>query len=374
MKRGNGEGTIYFDQRKNRWIAKVTVGYNAEGRAVRKSRTAKTKEEAIKKKAELLKTHWTTAALDAARLTVAEYLTLWLDTYKVGQVRETTLAQYRGHVRKIIAQIGGLRLSALTPMHVRALSKNASGDSLLQLLKSALKQAVMDDLLPKSPADGIRAPKLHRQVSAARLEDVQRVIQAAQRDKPILALILSIALYTGMRAGEICGLYWSDIDDTRCTIRRATVRINGRTQTALPKTRRSLRTLELPQSLAAEIKAYRAQKVKDALKSGTPLADALFLRKGGDLYSSAALSGMLSYFCTRCGVPIFHMHQIRHLHATMLFTAGWHPKDIQERLGHASVAITMDTYTEYIPSRDKDIADYLETLYRSQPATNAGDK
>ena len=104
MKRGNGEGTIYFDQRKNRWIAKVTVGYNAEGRAVRKSRTAKTKEEAIKKKAELLETHWTTAALDAARLTVAEYLTLWLDTCKVGQVRETTLVQYRCYICKLAAR------------------------------------------------------------------------------------------------------------------------------------------------------------------------------------------------------------------------------------------------------------------------------
>ena len=82
---------------------------------------------------------------------------------------------------------------------------------------------------------------------------------------------------------------------------------------------------------------------------------------------------MLKRFCTTLGVPVIRMHQIRHLHATMLFAAGQHPKDIQERLGHASVAITMDTYTEYIPSRDKDIAAYLETVYGDQRETNASD-
>ena len=373
MKRGNGEGTVYFDKTKNRWIAKVTVGYDKDGRAVRRSRTAKTKEEAVKKKTELLKTHWTAAALDADKLTVAEYLTLWLDTYKVGQVRETTLMQYRRLIRKIVAQFGGLRLAALSPLHVRTIAQGTAGESALQLIKSALRQAVIDDILLKNPADGIRATKRQRHVQAARLEDVQRVIEAARERKPFLALILSIALYTGMRVGEICGLYWSDIDGTRVTIRRTTVYFGERVQTSLPKTRRSLRTIELPESLAAEIKSYRVQEVERALKNGVPVADALFRRSDGGLYASSTINGILTRFCARCGVPAFHMHQIRHLHATMLFAAGRHPKDIQERLGHASVAITMDTYTEYIPSRDKDIADYLETLYRNQPETNASD-
>lgn len=372
MKRGNGEGTIYFDQRKNRWIAKVTVGYTADGRAVRKSRTARTKEEAIRKKSELQQTHWTSAALDADRLTVAEYLTLWLDTCKVGQVRETTLVQYRCYICKLAAQIGGVRLAALSPMHVRAVAKDADTNT-LKLLKSALRQAVTDGLIAKNPADGIRASKTQRHVRAATLTDVQRAIEAARRQKPMLALILSIALYTGMRAGEICGLCWSDIDGTRVTIRRTTVRFGGCAQTAAPKTRRSLRAIEMPKSLVTEIKVYRAQKVRDALKDGVPVKDALFCRRDGSLQTSVDIGGILKRFCIKLGLPVIRMHQIRHLHATMLFAAGWYPKDIQERLGHASVVITMDTYTEYIPSRDKDIAAYLETLYGGQQETNAGD-
>lgn len=372
MKRGNGEGTVYFDRTKNRWIAKVTVGYDKDGRAVRRSRTAKTKEEAVKKKTELLKTHWTAAALDADKLTVAEYLTLWLDACKVGQVRETTLVQYRCYICKLAAQIGGLRLAVLSPMHVRAVAKD-TGNNALKLLRSALRQAVTDGLIAKNPADGIRAPKEAHHVHAASLEDVQRAIEAARRQKPMLALILSIALYTGMRAGEICGLCWSDIDGTRVTIRRTTVRFGGRAQTAAPKTRRSLRAIEMPKSLAAEIKAYRAQKVRDALKDGVPVKDALFCRRDGSLQTSMDIGGILKRFCIKLGLPVIRMHQIRHLHATMLFAAGWYPKDIQERLGHASVVITMDTYTEYIPSRDKDIAAYLETLYGGQQETNAGD-
>ena len=371
MKRGNGEGTVYFDRTKNRWIAKVTVGYDKDGRAVRRSRTAKTKEEAVKKKTELLKTHWTAAALDADKLTVAEYLTLWLDTYKVGQVRETTLVQYRTQASKIAAQVGGLRLAALSPLHVRAIAKD-KGRNTLKLLKGALRQAVIDGLLEKNPADGVRAPKANCRVCAARLEDVLRVIEAARQEKPALSLILSIALYTGMRAGEICALRWSDIDGTRCTVRRTTVRFGGHTQVSPPKTRRSLRTIELPESLVAEIKSYRMQMVKDALKDGAPVPDALFQCRTGNFHTSATIGAALRYFCMKLGVPVIRMHQIRHLHAPMLFAAGRHPKDIQERLGHASVAITMDTYTEYIPSRDKDIADYLEALYRNQRETNTG--
>ena len=275
MKRGNGEGTVYFDKAKNRWIAKVTVGYDADGRAVRRSRTARTKDEAVKKKGELLRTYWTAAALDADRLTVADYLMLWLDTYKVGQIRETTLVQYRIQAVKIAAQVGGLRLAALSPLHVRAIAKD-KGQNTLKLLKGALRQAVIDGLLVKNPADGIRAPKEEHHVCAARLEDVRRVIEAARCKKPSLALILTIALYTGMRAGEICALRWSDIDGTRCTVRRTVVRCGGRTQISPPKTRRSLRTIELPESLAAEIKSYRARKAKEALKDGTPITDALF--------------------------------------------------------------------------------------------------
>lgn len=373
MKRGNGEGTVYFDKTKKRWIAKVTVGYAANGRAVRKSRTARTKEEAIRKKSELQQAHWTSAALDADRLTVAEYLTLWLDTYKAGQVRETTLAYYKWAIRKISRQVGGLRLVALSPMHIRTIAKDVAGESTLQLIKAALRQAVIDDILPKSPADGIRAPKHRRHVCAAPLEDVQRAIEAARRQKPVLALILSLALYTGMRVGEICGLYWDDIDGTRVTIRRTTVCFNGRAQIAPPKTRCSLRTIELPESLAAAIRSYRSQKVQEALRRGVPVNDSVFLTNHGGFYTASSIADILSRFCRRNAIPVFRMHQIRHLHATMLFAAGWHPKDIQERLGHASVSITMDTYTEYIPSRDKNIADYLETLYRGQQETNTGD-
>ena len=369
MKRANGQGSIYYDKRRKRYVARVTVGRRATGSLIRRQRSARTKREAKLLLKELLETR----AQEAARpVTVAAYVREYAEVFKKPRVRATTWLNYLSILARVDAHFSGLALAALTPVALqRAVNEEKSrctAQRLLVLVRGAMRQAYAEGRVDRDPTVGVRAPAPapKKSIVVPTLDETRRLVRAA--DAPALRMAIQIQFATGMRAEEVLGLTWQDVDleNRQLFVRQVTNQVGRAVFIAPPKSRASRRTVALPSLLVADMARYRAWQ--DARREtaganwreppegqfictsdGAPIGIRTYERAFRKAAKNAALA--------------VTPHTLRHAHATMLIAAGWSPKDVQERLGHASVRVTLDTYTHPLPERSRKIADWLDGVY-----------
>lgn len=176
-----------------------------------------------------------------------------------------------------------------------------------------------------------------------------------------------LALGTGMRLGEILAVRWKGIDLERKVLRvTATLSYMGGEFTfPQPKTSRSRRTVDLPAFVIAFLRwqrkdqAEQKMRVRDVWSDyGVALSDEI-----GQPLTPWSVSADFRRLVSELGLPRTRFHDLRHAHATQLLGAGVHPKAVSERLGHSSVAFTMDTYAAVIPSLGRAAADAADTLF-----------
>jgi integrase len=180
----------------------------------------------------------------------------------------------------------------------------------------------------------------------------------------------AIAIATGMRRGEICGLRWSDLsaDWTVLHVRRTLEPTTEGPQFFEPKTRRSRRAVVLPEFLQPylerqrEDQSTRKEKLGRAWREGGLVIDA---GDGGPLHP-CTLTSRWRLFLKREGLPAVRFHDLRHAHATLMLSKGVHPKVVSERLGHASIGITLDLYSSVLPSLQSEAAQAIEEVFRSR--------
>ena len=371
MKRANGQGSIYYDKRRKRYVARVTAGRRATGALVRRQRSARTKREAKLLLAELLEA----CAQEARRpVTVAEYVREYAEVFKKPRVRATTWRNYRSLLARVDAHFSGLALSALTPFVLqRAVNEEKSrctAHRLLVLVRGAMRQAYAESRIDRDPTVGVRAPvpTPKKSIVVPTLDETRRLVQAA--NAPALRMAIQIQLATGMRAEEVLGLKWQDVDfeNRQLFVRQVTNQVGRTVLIAPPKSRASCRTVALPSRLLADMARYRAWQEARRRESG---ADWREQPEGRFVCTSnGAPVGICTYErafrkAAKNAALAVTPHTLRHAHATMLIAAGWSPKDVQERLGHASVRVTLDIYTHPLPERGRKIADWLDSVYRT---------
>jgi integrase len=165
-----------------------------------------------------------------------------------------------------------------------------------------------------------------------------------------------LALSTGMRIGEMLGLYWEDIDvEARMlTVKRSLkYTLSVGLHTKEPKTTHSKRTVSLP-----EFAIEALQRHKEASLPG----EFVFHHFGNPIYPSEA-SRRFQYDVKKAGLLMIRFHDLRHTHATLLLKQGVNVKVVSERLGHSTVVTTLDTYAHVIPSMQKDVANQLDNMF-----------
>lgn len=191
-----------------------------------------------------------------------------------------------------------------------------------------------------------------------------------------------IAVCTGMRLGEILGLRWEDVDLEQGTITvRQTSGVKrkdefaglpeeaipkkGRNESYLkpPKTKKSRRTIDIPQVLVEALRRHRLQQKKDRLACGEIYQDngLVCCWQDGTPILLSTFSSAFSEKARKAGVDI-NFHGLRHSHATWLFQMGEHPKAVSERLGYSKIGITLDLYTYAIPGIQKRLASKIDEL------------
>jgi integrase len=316
----------------------------------------------------------------AARLTVAAYLRDWLAHCR-NRVRTVTYEGYDTMLeRHAIPALGGLSLDQVTPLTIQTLYNNlltprgerpglATGTvlNLHLVLNQAFAQAVRWQLLTINPVAGAQPPRPRRsprhQVDQPLLKQLLDAVAGTWLELPA-----AIAAATGMRRGEILALRWNDLDPDLSVIR--VLRTLQPTREGLtyepPKTARSKRNITLPAFLTPYLERQRQdqqQRLADDWSADTHVID----RGDGQPRNPDSLSSGWSRTLRNKGLPQIRFHDLRHAHATLMLVQGVHPKIVSERLGHASIGITLDTYSHVLPSLQHQAAHAFDTLFGTTP-------
>jgi integrase len=233
-------------------------------------------------------------------------------------------------------------------------------------LHKALAQSVRWSLIPRNPADDVKAstptPKEMHPLSAP---EARKLLTTARGER--LEALYVLAIHTGMRRGELLGLKWADVDLNSSTVRvrRSLTRTDNGRRLALgdTKNKKSRRTVRLTPRAAEALKRHRARQAEEKLKVGDLYKDQdlVFAGQGGGLINPSKLrQRSFVPLLKRAGLLQITFHDLRHTCASLLFQRNVHPKFVQELLGHASIAITLDTYSHMLPGMGDQTATAME--------------
>lgn len=279
-----------------------------------------------------------------------EYLADWLSHQK-GRVRQKTWQGYESIIRcHALPVLGDRLLSDLHPLHFQRLyaamlEQGSSGGSVLNLhlaLTNALSQAVRWGYIAANPVAGAQPPRPRRKewrvLDQAGTEEILLAASGTRMEAPI-----AIALSTGMRRGEILGLYWGDLDADLSSVQvnRTLTNTKQGIRFEAPKTRRSRRRVQLPTFLAPYLLRHKEEQDarRETLGSGWQAKD-LVIDLEGRPWNPDSFTPAWAAFLKKAGIAHVRFHDLRHAHATLMLQQGVHPKIVSERLGHASIAIT----------------------------------
>jgi integrase len=308
------------------------------------------------------------------RLTVGVYLTeMWLPSM-ASQVRATTLGGYRHNVRAdIVPRLGDIPLQRLTTARVGAFYGElvASGGQKSRplspkavryvhtTLRRALRDAVADGLVVRNVAAQARPPRARRvEMHTWAAGEVGTFLASVREDRLYAAWLLLATL--GLRRGELLGLRWPDVDlaSGRIAIRHTLVMVDGKPAMAEPKTAKGRRSLTLAPQVLEALRVHRTHQAAERLSWGADYTDSglVVTTEDGRPMHPESLSGLFVRQARRVGLPQIRLHDLRHSVASILLAQGVHPKVVSEQLGHATIALTLDTYSHVIPSLQQEAA------------------
>jgi integrase len=375
-KRGNGEGSIYPVRDKDgkvKGYRAAYVVYTADGMK-RKYLFGKKREDVRDKLTEAMANRDKGLIYDDKNLTVGEYLDRWLSDSVRDTVRESTYSRDKylatNHIKP---SLGRLKLKNLNALHLQGLYRDRldsglSGSTVQKVhhvLHKALAQAVRWNLIPRNPADSVKAPTpTPKEMHPLSAHEARRLLAAARGNR--LEALYVLAIHTGMRRGELLGLKWGNVDLENATVRvrRTLTRTDNGRRLALgePKTKNSRRTVRLTQRAVEALRSHRARQAEEKLRVGSLYQDQdlVFAGEGGGLINPSNLrQRSFALLLKQAGLPQITFHDLRHTCASLLFQRNVHPKFVQELLGHASVAITLDTYSHMLPGMGGEAADAM---------------
>jgi len=304
------------------------------------------------------------------RQTVAAFLTdTWLPAIEQ-TIKPATFESYRRNVRLHAAEraVGRRKLQQLDPSDLNALfALLLAGDAehralsprsvayVATILHRALRDAVRWQLLVRNPADSADPPRPSTppQMRTWTAVELRTFLNGVASDR--LAGAWCLLATTGMRRGEVLGLRWSDVDldDGRLSISRTLITTDVQRKGmpgmawGTPKTGKGRRQVALDQPTIAALRLHRTRQLQERLALGAAYDDGdlvVCLGDGRPLHPKA-LSYYFGRWVLKLALPRIRLHDLRHTHATLALRAGVHPRVVQERLGHANVSITLDTYS-----------------------------
>jgi len=328
-----------------------------------------TKKEAEKRLSELLHQLDNGTFIKPGKTTLAEYLERWLKEYAWANLAPRTAEGYELIVRRhLIPGLGNITLTGLKPEHVQRYQSEklscgrADGKGGLSprtvrhhytTLHTAIEHAVKMGLLNRNAADGVSPPRYQRYQWQSLSEFGLSSLLEAASGSPYYVLFYQ-ALFTGMRRSELLALRWCDVDLLLCRVEvtRSLHQLRtGEVVITPPKSARSRRMVSLPPSAAQLLQEHKEEQARQRATVGIELRedDLVFSDLEGKPLRPDSVTHAWVKLVRRIGLKGIRLHDARHTHASLMLKQGVHPKIVQERLGHASIQMTLDTYSHVAP-------------------------
>lgn len=338
-----------------------------------------TRKDAEKRLAELLHQMDNGAFIKPARTTMSEYLERWLNDYVKTNLSPRSAEGYEHIIRKhLMPALGNITLTQLKTEHLQRYyaDKIAAGLSNLTvrhhhaLLHKALSTAVGWGILSRNVADAMTTPRTQRQ--DMQTWDESEVIQFLREAKasPYYALFHT-ALFTGMRRSELLALKWSDVDFIlgQVSVSRSLHCLQGSKIIYSPtKTAKGRRAIALTPTSFVVLSEHRNKCTADRMLLNSRLSeeDLVFCHSDGTPYLPNSITHAWIKTVRKSGLKPVRLHDARHTHASIMLKQQVHPKIVQERLGHASISVTLDTYSHVAPGLQQAAAKSFDEAFTNK--------
>lgn len=319
------------------------------------------------------------------KTTVEEWFKIWIKDYKENTVKRGTVEAYKDTFKTYIKrEIGKKRLSSVKPEDIQKIYndmaekyKRSTINLVSVVLSGMYKQAVKCGIVNKNPVQMATLPrdKSIKEIRVLSLEEQRLFLQYA-RQSEYYALYV-VALNTGMRLGELRGLFWKNIDFEKNVIHvRYTMRYHAESGTIVdtPKTKTSIRDIPILDEVMRTLCIHRKEQMVRRLLLGekwkADFDDLVFTSPFGKHVNATAINKdmrSIENSIREAGHPFEHIypHVLRHTFATRGLERGIPPKIMQELLGHTSIVMTLDIYSHVLPDVKAEQLKKIENLYDS---------
>jgi integrase len=371
--KGRRRGTV-VPRGDGRWLIRITLGYDARGQRVRHNELVRgTKADAERRLTALLKRGDDGVTVQLSKQGLGEWIEEWLSSW-CGRLSDRTRLEYQLTLgRYLPAALLARRIANLTATDIQELINEMTGRGLAPrtvrylhaILRACLNRALRLGKVGRNVATLVDLPRqARREMKALSPSQAKRLLAVAEGHQH--EALLAVLLTGGLRPAEALGLRWSDVDSDRLHIQRALLRPRGGGwRLAEPKTSRSRRVVVIPASTVRLVARHRAKQLEERLLAGPEYRDSGFvfataLGEPLDMHNITARA--FKPLLRLAELPEIRLYDLRHSAATLRLANGENPKVVSEMLGHASVVLTLDTYSHVLPEMQAASAARLESL------------
>lgn len=362
-------------------------------------------------------------AMDGRKVTLKEFTDRWLEEYGAQKLAPKTLESYKSELNdKVLPTIGHFKLTELRPANINSFLLSLSKDGARKdgksggyskgsiaktsaVLSSVLRTAVDWELIERNPMDKVRlqaeptAEKLkfftpeqastflefieqpykiqtkgHKRTDDTGKEYTVGDYEITKEVPEQFRVLFNLAIFSGLRKGELLALKWSDIDfDTdQIHVTRSVSVVNGQPIYKAPKTRNSIRSVTIPRFLSVRLRALKTVQTRYRLSVGTfwQGEDWVFTQENGKMmnYSTPhhTMHDIISRYNTgkpeHKQIPHIPFHGLRHTSATLLIASKQDVRTVSSRLGHSQASTTMNIYAHALKETDRNAANALEAM------------
>ncbi|QBX07439.1 integrase [Streptococcus satellite phage Javan147] len=348
------------------------------GKKVKTSITGRTRKEVKQKTKEVqqaFKANGQTVTEILSLKTYKELANLWLESYQL-TVKPQSFISAKGILSNyLLPAFGDVKLDKLSLPYIQSVINNISNRLVNYAMvhsinKRILQYGVSLQLIPTNPARDVILPKVSREESKAIKFIDSNILKALMSYMENVSnqdyryyfdyVLYSLLLATGCRFGEACALEWSDIDFCSNTINinktyNRNVRLVGG-----PKSKAGIRVISVDQKTINLLRLYKNRQRQLFAEVGNGSPKVVFSTPTKEYQDISTRQEALNKYLNAISCPRFTFHAFRHTHASLLLNAGISYKELQYRLGHAKLAMTMDTYSHLSKAKEKEAVSYYE--------------
>ena len=379
-KRGNGEGCIR--QRKDKtWEGIYTCGRDGQGKLIRRSVYGKTRKEVQRKLQDITHDINENQYIEPSKLTCNDWFDEWLRRYLIN-TKDSTKAQYELYLRLYVRpSIGTVKLQKVSFFMVKNIILDCVAEELAPktirnlngIMHHAFSDAIKVHLIKDNPADGQDIPKVQKKKMQF-LEGDKRKAFCSEIKGKLYEHLFFVALFTGMRQGELLGLTWDSVDFNRNTITIAQQlkrdrKIGEKVSYVIDSTKtNNIRTICPAPIVFDVLKKLRREQIENRLRYGSEYENnnnLVFTNEKGHHLVSVYVLKVFKDRAKSIGLPDLRFHDLRHSHVVMRAENGDDMKSVSEDLGHTDIRTTANIYAHVSQRMKDDSAKRMQTLAES---------